>query len=113
MLAGAAWGLIPAVLKLRFQAQEVLVTIMLNYVAIIVSGMIISGPWAHGIVPRTRSIISAANLPIVFAGTRFHVGVVMALACAGVMWGLVYRTEPFCGRKRLPQTGRRKHDRPL
>jgi simple sugar transport system permease protein len=92
VLAGAVWGLIPAVLKLRFQAQEVLVTIMLNYVAIIVSSMIISGPWAHGIVPRTRSIVQAAELPVVFPGTRFHIGVLIALACAVVVWGLMYRT---------------------
>lgn len=92
VLAGAGWGLIPAVLKLRFQAQEVLVTIMLNYVAIIFSSMIISGPWAHGIVPRTRSIVQAAELPVIFPGTRFHVGVLIALACAVVVWGLMYRT---------------------
>ncbi len=92
VLAGAVWGLIPAVLKLRFQAQEVLVTIMLNYVAIILSSMIISGPWAHGIVPRTRSIVPAAELPIIFPGTRFHIGVLIALVCAVVVWGLVYRT---------------------
>ncbi len=92
VLAGAVWGLIPAVLKLRFQAQEVLVTIMLNYVAIILSSMIISGPWAHGIVPRTRSIVQAAELPVIFPGTRFHIGVLIALACAVVVWGLIYRT---------------------
>jgi simple sugar transport system permease protein len=65
---------------------------MLNYVAIIVSSMIISGPWAHGIVPRTRSIVQAAELPVVFPGTRFHIGVLIALACAVVVWGLMYRT---------------------
>jgi general nucleoside transport system permease protein len=92
LLAGAAWGFIPAILKLRFRAQEVLVTIMLNYVAIIVSGMVISGPWAQGTVPETKSIIPAAELPVVFAGTRFHVGVLIALASAVVVWGILYRT---------------------
>jgi simple sugar transport system permease protein len=92
VLAGAVWGLIPAVLKLRFEAQEVLVTIMLNYVAIILSSMVISGPWAHGIVPRTRSIVQAAELPLLFPGTRFHIGVLIALTCASVVWGLMYRT---------------------
>ncbi len=91
MLAGAVWGLIPAVLKHRFQAQEVLVTIMLNYVAIIAASMVISGPWAHGIVPRTRSIVQAAELPVLFPGTRFHIGVVLALACAIAVWVLMYR----------------------
>lgn len=92
VLAGAAWALIPAVLKLRFQAQEVLVTIMLNYVAIILSSMVISGPWAHGIVPRTRSIVAAAELPVLFPGTRLHIGVALALVCAIAMWVLMYRT---------------------
>src|SRR5437016_1977117 len=82
LLGGAVWGLIPAVLTYRFQAQEVLVTIMLNYVAIILSSMVISGPWAHGVLPRTRSIVPAAELLGIFPGTRLHFGVILALACA-------------------------------
>ncbi len=91
-LGGAAWGLIPALLKLRFRAQEVLVTIMLNYVAIYLSSMVISGPWADPIAPKTRDIVPAAVLPILVPGTRMHIGVLIALGCAVLLTLVMART---------------------
>ncbi len=44
-LAGALWGLIPALLKVRFAVNEVISTLMLNYVAAELLTMLITGPW--------------------------------------------------------------------
>ena len=45
-IAGGLWGLLPGWLKVRFGANEVIVTIMMNYIAIIFATYLISGPWA-------------------------------------------------------------------
>jgi ABC-type uncharacterized transport system permease subunit len=91
-VAGAIWGAIPAVLKVRFGAHEVLVTIMLNYVAILLSSMVIRGPWADPAAPQTRQIENAATLPVIIPGTRLHAGILIALAAAVVVWFLLYKT---------------------
>src|ERR1700694_3293947 len=91
-IGGALWGLVPAILKVRFGAQEVLVTIMLNYIALLASSMVISGPWHDPIVPKTREIEAAANLPVLLQGTRLHLGVVLALVAAVVMYFVMNRS---------------------
>lgn len=91
-LGGVLWALIPAVLKVLFRAQEVLTTIMLNYIAIYLSSMVISGPWADPIAPKTRDVIGAAYLPTFLPGTRLTLAVPLAFACAGLLWVLMYRT---------------------
>ena len=91
-LAGAFWGLVPAILKVRFGAQEVLVTIMLKYVALLASSMVISGPWHDPIVPKTRDIEAAANLPVLLPGTRLHLGFLLALIAAVVMYFVMNRS---------------------
>jgi general nucleoside transport system permease protein len=91
-LAGALWGLIPALLKVKFGAQEVLVTIMLNYIALLASSMVISGPWHDPIVPKTRDIDPAAMLPVLVPGTRLHLGVPLALVAAVVIFAVMNRS---------------------
>jgi general nucleoside transport system permease protein len=90
--AGAAWGAIPAILKVGFRAQEVLVTIMLNYIALLLTTMVITGPWAHPVVPKTRNIVEAAALPILWPGTRLNGGALVALVCVPLVWLLMRHT---------------------
>ena len=91
-IAGGLWGLLPGWLKVRFGANEVIVTIMLNYIAIIFSTYLISGPWASGFTPVTKSIDGAARLPLLIQGTRLHSGFILGLIMSGLLAFLMYRT---------------------
>jgi simple sugar transport system permease protein len=91
-LLGASWGLITGVLKAFSGAHEVVVTIMLNYIALSVLAAAVSGPLR---VPRAQAPITYdvenAALPIILGKTG-HVGILLALVAVVVVWWLLYRT---------------------
>lgn len=94
ILGGFLWGAIPGFLKARFGAHEVITTIMLNYVAFGLSDYLINrGPLAdrHASAPKTPFIDLNAQLPT-FAGTRLHLGLLLALIAVPVVWFLIQRT---------------------
>ncbi|MEE4167036.1 MAG: ABC transporter permease, partial [Desulfocapsaceae bacterium] len=81
---GMMWALIPGLLKARFNVNEILTTLLLNYVAIIYMEHLFYGPWRDPAgfgFPGTAQIPEAAHL-IRFLGTRMHLGFPLALACA-------------------------------
>src|SRR3984957_4857363 len=84
-LAGGFWAFIPAVLRLWAGASEVIVTIMMNFIAVILATHLIGGPWASGITPATRPIVSAGFLPILIPGTRLHANFFVALPAAAFL----------------------------
>ncbi len=92
---GAAWAAIPALLKTRFNAHEILTTLMLTYVAIQLLGYLVTGPWkdpdGFGF-PQTRQFEPDAMLPTLIPDTRLHVGALFALAAVGLAWLLLGRT---------------------
>jgi general nucleoside transport system permease protein len=90
--AGAVWALVPALLRIRFSANEVIVTIMMNFLALVLSTYLISGPWASGSTPITKPIIEDGYLPVLLPGTRLHVDLFIALAAAAVLWIVLNRT---------------------
>lgn len=81
ILAGAAWSLLAGVLKLRFGANELITTIMLNYVAIQFVSFLLHGPLqeASGYLPQTERLQRSADLPQLIARTRLHAGFLIAL----------------------------------
>jgi general nucleoside transport system permease protein len=81
-VAGGFWAFIPAVLRLWAGASEVIVTIMMNFIAIILATYLIGGPWASGITPATGPIVSAGFLPILIPGTRLHANIIVAIIAA-------------------------------
>ncbi len=94
-LGGMLWGAIPAFLKTRFNANEILTSLMLTYVAIQVLGYLVHGPWRDPDgynFPETRMFGDQALLPIIMEETRLHVGVILALLAAGLGWLLMSRT---------------------
>jgi simple sugar transport system permease protein len=97
--AGAAWGLVPAWLKVRRGVHEVISTIMLNWIAIhLVESWLVVGPLAarsaqgHSL-PGTPQIAPTAELPR-FLGPRSELGLglVLAVVAALVVWFLLRRT---------------------
>ncbi|MBN9018640.1 MAG: ABC transporter permease [Rhizobiales bacterium] len=79
---GALWSLLAGVLKLRFGANELITTIMLNYIAILFVSYLLRGPLqeAAGYLPQTERLSANARFPALIAGTRLHLGFLLALA---------------------------------
>jgi general nucleoside transport system permease protein len=96
VLGGALWGAIPGVLRAYTGAHEVIVTIMLNYVAIQITSFLLSGPMKDPnpliAVAQTPKVLESARLPTILPGYRVHWGVVLALACAVGCWWLINKT---------------------
>lgn len=86
-VGGGAWGGIAGALKARFGANEIVATIMLNYVAIQLMSWLVRGPLQEGaaIMPRTDAIDAALRLPVIVPGTRVHLGLVIAVAAAAIL----------------------------
>ena len=99
ILCGAAggmfWALIPAVLRAYWQVNEILTTLLLNYVAIIFMDHLYFGPWrdpgGFGF-PGTAIFPDAAAIPRFF-GTRIHLGLFIALGITAVLHFLIHRSK--------------------
>lgn len=96
MAAGALWAFIPGFLKARFRVHEVIVTIMMNYVALHVTNYFIRSVITNN-KDRTPNIPDAASLrsPWLESLTdysRLHWGIVIAIICSIIMWFLLEKT---------------------
>ncbi|WP_092781318.1 ABC transporter permease [Rhodospira trueperi] len=94
MIGGMAWAAIPALLRVHFNANEILVSLMLTYVAELLLGYLVHGPWrdpAGFNFPESALFGPSAQLPALVEGTRLHVGALFALAGVGGIWLLLMR----------------------
>ena len=89
-IAGGLWGLIPGILKITRGLNEMIVSIMLNYVAILFMGYLYSGPLREGSTPQTASV--TAKLGRLFGQLRVPSGVFIALALAAVVYYYLFYT---------------------
>ena len=81
-IGGGLWAAIPAWLRTRFGTNEILVSLMLVYVAQLMASWLVYGPWKdpNGYnFPQTRTFGDSALLPILIEGTRLHAGFILAL----------------------------------
>lgn len=89
---GAFWSLVAGLLKLRFGANELITTIMLNYIAILFVSFLLRGPLqeAAGYLPQTERLASNARFPALIEGTRLHWGFLLAILavalCHFTLW---------------------------
>ena len=92
MVGGAVWGFIPGFLKATSGAHEVVTTIMLNFVAVAILAMMVSGPLDVEGSPSPITLdVGAASLPIVI-GRNGHLGIFYAPLVALLYGWLLYRT---------------------
>lgn len=94
-LGGAALAMIPAVLRTRFGANEILTSLMLVYVAELLLDYLVRGPWRDpdGMnFPQTVRFEPEATMPLLFGGGRGHWGFVLAIAAALALAWLIGRT---------------------
>ena len=94
-LAGAVWGFIPAMLRAYWRVNEVITTLVLNYVAILWVDFLVYGPWKDPKVfglPFAPPLSPAARLPML-SGSRVHLGLVLGLLAAAGLALLLWRTR--------------------
>ena len=95
VLAGMFYAGIVALLRDRFSANEILVSLMLVYVADLLLGWLVNGPWqdpdGHNF-PQTITFLAQTRLPRLIPGMRAHIGLLVALAAVGCFWVFLFRT---------------------
>jgi general nucleoside transport system permease protein len=94
-LGGAIWSGIPGFLKTKFNANEVITTLMFNYVALYFLNWIIRGPMKdpEGFgFPQSRMLNEVLHLPSILPGTRLHAGLILALLLV-VLAALFWRSK--------------------
>jgi ABC-type uncharacterized transport system permease subunit len=91
--AGGVWAGVVALIRARFGGNEVLISLMTNYVAILIVQYLVSGPMrAPGGVPETALLPRATWLPFILHGTRAHAGILLALLATLLVWMLLRKT---------------------
>jgi len=96
VLGGMAWAAITGLLRDRFNANEILVSLMLVYVATLTLNYLVFGPWKdpQGYnFPQTKTFEAVTQVPRLMAGSRVNVGVLLALAGVASLWIFLFRTR--------------------
>jgi simple sugar transport system permease protein len=96
VLGGMVWAALVAWLRERFHANEILVSLMLVYVAVQVLGYLVFGPWkdpAGYNFPQTQTFDAATRIPRFMAGSRMHWGMVLAVLGVVGLWVFLFRTR--------------------
>lgn len=101
-LGGMAWAAIPALLRTRFHTSEILVSLMLVYIAQLLLGYLVHGPWrdpAGFNFPQSKAFAENAVLPLIVEGTRLTPMLLLALLVAGLSW--LFSSRTFAGYRML------------
>ncbi|MFC3058998.1 ABC transporter permease [Paenirhodobacter populi] len=93
-ICGGIWATIPALLKLWRGADEVIVTLLMNFIAIFFLKYLVQGPMqpVGSNFNMSAQLPSAGTLPLLIEGTRLHLGVVLALVVAFGVWVMLQHT---------------------
>ena len=92
---GMAWASVPAFLKVRFSTNEILVTLMLNYVAVLLLGYLVRGPWRDPLgfnFPQTALFGPSALFDPLVGVYRVNTSIFITLVAVGIAWLFVQRT---------------------
>ncbi len=95
VLGGMLWAGIVALLRDRFNANEILVSLMLVYVAEMVLSYLVYGPWKDPKgynFPQTITFLADTRIPRLVPNLRVHIGVLVAALAVGVFWLFLFRT---------------------
>jgi simple sugar transport system permease protein len=96
MAGGMAWAAITAFLRDRFNANEILVSLMLVYVAVQLLVWLVFGPWKDPggyNFPQTKTFDAVTQIPRLMTGSRVSIGLLIALAGAAMLWLYLFRTR--------------------
>ncbi|MBI9046540.1 MAG: ABC transporter permease [Anaerolineaceae bacterium] len=102
MLMGAVWGFIPGYLKAKFNVNEIISSLMMNYIAVAFNNYFIYAVWSDGGFQMSKVFTRNAWLPRLtdyaaqvplFRGLTTHFGLVLAIFAAVVIWFILYRSR--------------------
>ena len=102
MLAGALWGLIPGFLKARFNVNEIISSLMMNYIAVSWVNFFVFAVWTEGGFQMTRKFSENAWLPRlldfakefpILRGLTTHLGLLLGIVAAIILWIVIYRSR--------------------
>jgi len=100
--AGALWAFIPGFLKARLNVNEIITTLMMNYIAIAWVNYFIFAVWSEGGFQMTRQFPKTAWLPRLtdfsqqipaFRGLTTHLGLIFGIVAAVIIWWVIYRSR--------------------
>lgn len=101
-IGGALWGFVPGILKARLQVNEVVTTLMMNYIAVSWNSFFIYGVWSEGgfqmskVFPKTAwmpRLADWAGQAPAFRGITLHLGLALGIIAAAVLWWILYRSK--------------------
>lgn len=95
-VGGVGWALLPAVLRAFYRVDEVITTLMLNYVGFWLLDFLVRGPLTDPVTPgleQSRPFSVASRLPIIIPNTRISLGLLIVLLSAAVVYILLWRTR--------------------
>ncbi len=98
VLGGMFWAAITAWLRDRFNANEILVSLMLVYIATYLLGYLVYGPWKDPDgynFPQSKTFTQNIQIPLLVAGTRLHIGFVIALLA--LVGGWLFLSRSYAG----------------
>ncbi len=93
-VGGALWALLPALLKAYYRINEIILTLLMNYVAINIVSYFVGGPMmaADAPYPYSDEIPETLYLPLIMARTDAHLGVVVGMVLAVLLFFLFQRS---------------------
>jgi len=94
-IGGSLWGMIPALLKNKFNTNEILTSLMLVYVALLILDYLVVGPWRDPdgySFPKTRPFSDSGRMPLLFEGLRIHIGLILTLILIFISWFVFAKT---------------------
>ncbi len=96
IVGGMLWAGVTALLRDRFNANEILVSLMLVYVAVQVLNYLVYGPWKDPLgynFPQTKTFEAVTQVPCLLAGSRVNAGLLLALGGVLAVWLFLFRTR--------------------
>ncbi|MGD8466514.1 MAG: ABC transporter permease [Anaerolineae bacterium] len=101
-IAGALWGFVPGLLRAKLKVNEVVTTLMMNYIAISLTNFYIYAVWSEGGFQMSRVFPRSAWMPRLadfaeqipaFRGLTTHLGLVLGIVAAVILWWVLYRSK--------------------
>lgn len=92
-IAGGFWGFIPGILKITRGQNEMIISIMFNYIATLLMGVVYTNALRDGSVPQTKAVPKPSQIPRVITGMRFTWAFVLAVVVGIVIYYFLYWTS--------------------
>ena len=92
ILAGGIWAAIPGYLKAKHHTNEMIITILLNYIATLFMSYLYSGPLMEDRIPQTAAVDAQIKLTRFLGSTRAHTGILLALLFVGLVYYFLFHT---------------------